>query len=98
MIMVALLSLMTGMVLGMRFKLLILVPAIACVVLVAAGYGIAFDYGLGLTMLIVAAALITLQVGYFVGVLIRHSVTAARLSALRSASLTDAPVARRVVH
>jgi uncharacterized membrane protein len=98
MIILALLSLLTGMVLGMRFKVLILVPAIACILPIAFGFGIVRDHGLGSAIIIAAAALASVQIGYFGGALVRYSLAAARMSGLRSASLAGSQTARRAAH
>ena len=95
MITVALLSLLTGMVLGMRFKVLILVPAFACILPIAFGFGLARDHALGSAIIVAAAALASVQIGYFACVLIRYPLAAARVSGLRSASLARPQPARR---
>jgi hypothetical protein len=98
MIMVALLSLITGIVLGMRFKVLILVPAIAFVVPIAFGFGIVHHHAFGPAVLAAVAALASLQIGYFVGIPFRNSLAAVRISGLRNASLTRSHTTRRTAH
>jgi hypothetical protein len=82
-----LITLLAGMVLGQRFKVLAVVPAIAVSSLVAAGFGIAHSEGLGRTVLLAALAVASLQIGYLVGVAIRYSLAAARTSGLHTASI-----------
>lgn len=82
-----LISLLVGMVLGQRFKVLAVVPAMAASLLVTIGIGIAHSEGLGRTVLLVALAVASLQIGYLVGVAIRYSLAAARTSGLRTASV-----------
>ena len=82
-----LISLLAGMVLGQRFKVLALVPAFAISALVVIGIGTAHSEALGHTVLLAALAVASLQIGYLVGVAIRYSLAAARTSGLRTASL-----------
>jgi hypothetical protein len=91
-----LISLLAGMVLGQRFKVLVVVPAIAAWLLVAIGYGIASDGGPGPTMLLAALAVASLQIGYLSGVAIRYTLSAARASGLRSTSVSQPT--RRAAH
>lgn len=90
------LALLTGMVLGMRFKVLILVPAIACVLPIALGVGIVRDHAFGPATLIAVAAVASLQIGYLVGVGIRYALVAARLSGRRRATI--GALTRRIAH
>ena len=83
----ALICLLAGMVLGQRFKVLAVVPAIAASTLVTIGFGIAHSEGIGRTILLAALAVASLQIGYLVGVAIRYSLAAARTGGLRTASL-----------
>jgi hypothetical protein len=89
----ALMCLLAGMVLGQRFKVLVLVPAMAASLPVAIGLGISGHGGVGPVMLLAALAMASLQIGYLAGVGIRHALAAARISELQSASLRgSAPV------
>jgi hypothetical protein len=82
-----LISLLAGMVLGQRFKVLALVPAFAVSLVLAVGFGIAHFEQLGGTVLLAALAVASLQIGYLVGVAIRYSLAATRTSGLRTASI-----------
>jgi hypothetical protein len=93
-----LISLLAGMVLGQRFKVLAVVPAIAAWLLVAIGFGIAHSEGLGRTVLLAALAVASLQIGYLVGVAIRYSLAAARTSGLRTASVHASQPTRHAAH
>jgi hypothetical protein len=80
-----LISLLMGMVLGQRFKVLVLVPALAFVLVVAVGAGVARVQGLWPTALMAAGAVASLQIGYLGGTGLRHVIAAARISKLRTA-------------
>jgi hypothetical protein len=94
----ALISLLGGMVLGQRFKVLALVPAIAVSLPVAIGVGIAHSDGFGRTVLLAALAVASLQIGYLLGVAIRYSLAAARTSGLRTASVHASQPTRHAAH
>jgi hypothetical protein len=65
------LSTLTGAVLGLRFKVLILVPAIVLVAAVTLGVGITHGDGLGSLLLAMLLAITGLQMGYFGGTVTR---------------------------
>ena len=98
MVMLALLSLLTGMVLGMRSKVLILVPATACAVPIAIAIGVESYNAFGLVLLLVAAAVVSLQIGYLAGVRIRYALAVARIGSLHHAPNASSQTARRVAH
>jgi hypothetical protein len=87
--MVDLVSLVVGLLLGWRFKVLALVPAaaIALIFVIAAG-GARGDPGWW-TVVIAAAAVTSLQLGYFAGLFLCHF-----LAAARSTRSTPTPFAR----
>ena len=93
-----LISLLAGMVLGQRFKVLAVVPAIAVSSLVAIGFGIAHSEGLGGMVLLAALAVASLQIGYLVGVAIRYSLAATRTSGLRTAPVHASQPTRHAAH
>jgi hypothetical protein len=93
-----LINLLAGMVLGQRFKVLALVPAIAVSLLVAIGAGIAHSRGPGPTILLAALAVASLQIGYLAGLGIRYALASARASGLRTASLHGPEPVRRAAH
>jgi hypothetical protein len=94
----ALICLLAGMVLGQRFKVLAVVPAIATSSLVAIGFGIAHSEGLGRTILLAALAVASLQIGYLLGVAIRYSLAAGRTSGLRTAPIHASRPTRHAAH
>jgi hypothetical protein len=60
-----------GAALGLRFKVLILLPAIGLAAVGIAGVGIAHGDGVGTVMLTVAIVATALQMGYFFGLVMR---------------------------
>ena len=71
MILVAIPSFLVGAVLAQRFKVMILLPATALVLIAAAGTGLTQSYTIGWTMLIAGAGSASLQVGYQFGLGLR---------------------------
>jgi hypothetical protein len=67
MIFLAIPSLLVGAVLAQRFKVMILLPATAMVVVLAAGTGFVHSYTIGWTILLAAAGGASMQVGYLFG-------------------------------
>jgi hypothetical protein len=95
MFMLGILSLLAGMVLGQRFKILIVALAILIVVPVIAGVGVILGETPRLIALGAATAIVCLQVGYLVGIILRQVLLTARLGRLRAASPMNALRARR---
>jgi predicted neutral ceramidase superfamily lipid hydrolase len=93
MMILALISLLAGAALGMRFKVLVLVPAIGFILLVAAGTGLGRGDSLGTVLLMAAAAVTSLQIGYFGGGIIRYVMATTRMGGLRTSQ-----AARRGAH
>jgi hypothetical protein len=83
-IMLSLLGLLVGIVLGQRFRVLVLVPAMAVLLPTAIGVAALSHQGLETIALLTALAVGALQIGYLLGVGIRHSLAAARIGGLRS--------------
>jgi hypothetical protein len=90
-------SLLVGMVLGQRFKVLVLLPAIALALVLALGGGIVRADSAWWIVLGSAAAAVSLQIGYLIGVGIRHVLVAAQASRSPATSLTGSS-ARRPAH
>jgi hypothetical protein len=89
MLMPALISLLVGMVLAQRFRVLILAPLFLLTLLIALAVGMVRSdaaWSLGLTA---GVTIIGLQVGYMLGIGIRHLLALGRLSRLRSVSLPN---------
>jgi hypothetical protein len=76
----ALLSLVIGVGLGTRYKVLVLVPAIICAVPLALLVGLYLYGTAGLVIFAAASTVVLLQVGYVVGVVVQS-----RLEVLRGA-------------
>jgi uncharacterized protein YqgC (DUF456 family) len=73
-----LLSILLGALLGMRFKVFVLIPAIAFALIVILAYGTAFRIGLSGIFLAIAVASSCLQIGYMFSLLARYGATLAR--------------------
>jgi hypothetical protein len=98
MLLSALISLLIGTVLARRFRVLILAPAFVVTLLLAIGAGLARSdeaWSIGLTALVVIGGL---QVGYLLGIGMRHVMVLARAGRSRSASLTNTYPPHRPAH
>jgi hypothetical protein len=95
---VAIFSVIVGMTLGQRFKVLILVPAIAIALLIAVGAGIAHADGPGMIILSSVLSLVGLQIGYLAGTGIRILMAAARAGRLRASPVEGPLHVRRTAH
>jgi hypothetical protein len=84
----ALLSFLAGTVLGMRLRVLVLVPAAAGVLPIALALGISGQQALRSVTLLVVATVAILQIGYLAGIAIRRSLAVAQTSRRRDISLT----------
>jgi hypothetical protein len=93
----AIFMLLVGAALGQRFTALVLVPAILVALGVALGLGIARSQPPGTIVLVTIVAIVSLQIGYLLGLGIRQLVQA-RASRLRPASFADSSQARRPAH
>ncbi len=78
---------LTGTVLGMRFKVFILAPAIGFTIVAVFAAGMARGDGLSAILVGGLLALICLQMGYLGGVLTRYIMTLARAGSRRKAPL-----------
>jgi hypothetical protein len=79
----ALVALMTGVVLGMRFKFFILVPATLVAVVVILAVALAHGDDGGSIMMAILITAISLQAGYVVGLFARHAVVMMRAARMR---------------
>jgi hypothetical protein len=64
-----------GAALGLRFKMLVLVPAMLLVGAVTVGFGIAIGQGAASILLMLFGDLALLQIGYFIGCVLRAYLT-----------------------
>jgi hypothetical protein len=74
MIWLSIVSLSVGL-LAQRFRIIVLVPATLTVFVMAIGAGVAQAHSAWLIVLTIAAATVSVQVGYFVGMLIQHGLS-----------------------
>jgi hypothetical protein len=81
-----LLSTLLGALLGMRFKVFVLIPAIAFALIVILAYGTAFRIGLSGIFLAIAVASSCLQIGYIFSIIARYGIIMARAGRPRNAS------------
>jgi hypothetical protein len=87
MVMLLLLSFLIGAVLGMRFKVLVLVPAIAGTLPIAVAIEISHQQGLASIILVSAATVALVQIGYLAGIAVHRGLATARISAREGSSL-----------
>jgi membrane protein DedA with SNARE-associated domain len=92
MVWLSIVSLSVGALLAQRFRITVLVPATLAVVVVAIGAGVAQANHAWLIVGVTAAASVSIQVGYFVGMLIQDGLNA--LMASRSSPLSHTTSAR----
>ena len=94
----AMISLLVGMVLGQRFKVLVLMPTIAIALILVIGVGVARADTVWWIILSAIAVATSLQIGYLLGIGVRHALVAARASRSPAASVTGSRSARRPAH
>jgi hypothetical protein len=96
---VLILCLLLGMVLGQRFKVLVMLPATIVVVVALTIAGeTAHTNTLWLLALTVVAAAASLQIGYFLGLGIRHFLVDVPASPLHSSPLNSTTPTGRALH
>jgi len=81
------LAFLIGAVLGMRFKVLILIPAIGLALIVILAAGVARDDNVSAILIAAVLASSFLQIGYLCGAVTRYSIALARTERTRKASL-----------
>ena len=74
----ALLSILLGALIGMRFKVLVLIPTIAFALIVILAYSMAFATGASRILVAIAVASSCIQIGYMFSILARYGATLAR--------------------
>jgi len=94
----AMVSLLVGMVLGQRFTVLVLMPTSLIALAFAIGAGVARADTAWWILLTAATAAASLQMGYFIGIAIRHGLVAARASRSPATSLTGSAPTRHPAH
>jgi hypothetical protein len=81
---VSIISLLIGMVLAQRFKVLALVPAMAVVILLAIGAEVARGAGFWPTALSAVLAMVSVQIGYLAGTAIKSLLATGRAGKLNA--------------
>jgi hypothetical protein len=97
MIWLSIVSLSIGGLLAQRFKIIALVPATVAVLVIAIGAGVAQASSAWLIVGMIAAASVSIQAGYFVGMLVRHGL-GAFLASSRSSPFSHSTSARNTMH
>jgi len=82
-----LLVFLAGAVLGLRFKVLALVPAMGLAIIAIAATGMARGYGVPAILIAAVLGLICVQIGYIGGLLTRYAMTLARAGSRSKASI-----------
>ena len=95
MIWLSIVSLLVGALLAQRFRIIVLVPATLAVVVIAIGAGVAHASSVWSIVGMIVAASVSIQAGYFVGMLIQHGLGA--LLASSSSPLSHTTSARNTV-
>ena len=95
MIWLSIVSLSVGALLAQRFKIIVLVPATLTVLVTPIGAGVAQASSAWFIIGMIAAASVSIQVGYFVGMLIQHGLSA--LLASGSSPFSQTTSARNTV-
>jgi hypothetical protein len=95
MIWLSIVSLLVGALLAQRFKIIVLVPATLTVMVIATGAGAAQASSAWLIVGMIAAASVSMQAGYFVGMLFQLFLGA--LFASRSSPFSHTMSARNTV-
>jgi hypothetical protein len=87
----AVLSFMTGIALGMRYTVFVLLPASFCLLPIALLVGLYGYSTAGLVILTGAATLASLQIGYLAGIVLHYLLAESRVGALPRASRSPPP-------
>lgn len=85
--MLVLLTVVIGALLGLKFKVFILAPAVGFAIVAVVAIGMVRGEDLLAILLAALMALIGLQIGYLGGILTRYAFTSARAETRRKASL-----------
>jgi membrane protein DedA with SNARE-associated domain len=73
----SMISLLVGALLGQRFKVMVLMPATAILLILAVGIGVTHAQTAWSIVLMAAAAATSMQIGYLIGIGIHHVLAAA---------------------
>lgn len=91
-------SLIIGIALGQRFKVLILGPVILLILAIALGAGVARIEDVGAVAQTAVVALVGVQIGYLLGIVLRHVAVVMRANRMRAAELSNSPARHRSAH
>ena len=86
----AVITILVGVILGQRFKVLILLPATLVASFVAIGFGLMANAEQGVVVFSIIAGAIGLQLGYLAGAVLRYVIAASRAGRLHQAGRRDA--------
>jgi hypothetical protein len=98
MLLLGIFTLLAGMVLGQRFRVLTLIPIGLLVLLLASGAGAALGKTLWQISLNAVVATACIQLGYLFGLGVRHVLLISRARRLRAASFESSSPSRRPAH
>ena len=93
-----LISLLVGMVIAQRFKVLILFPAILLALVITIASGIALAKSSWMVATAAFVATVAVQIGYLLGAGIHHLMVVTRASRIRSGSMPSTLPPRRTAH
>lgn len=96
--MAVLIALMTGMILGMRFKFLVLVPGMIVAAFVLAALGVAHGDSVGTVAIAIIKVSISLQVGYLLGLAGKRGAVIMRAARMRKAAPRTRSAVSRHAH
>ena len=94
MILLVIISLLVGAVLAQRFKIMVLVPATAILIVAAVISGFMQSHNASWTILIAAAGGVSMQIGYIIGLGIRYVLEAPLSETSRSFKASASSVRR----
>lgn len=94
----ALISLLIGMLLAQRFKVLVLIPTLPLAAILAIGDGLAHGQAIWAIATSSVLAIVALQIGYLLGIGIHHFMVVARASRMNSSSVPGTLAQRREAH
>jgi hypothetical protein len=80
-----------GTVLGLRFRVMVLMPIIALSAIVITAINLAWGTGLWIATIEIVIAVISVQIGYLAGAAIRHFLLGSRSTTVRHTSAAATP-------
>ena len=95
---ISIICLLAGLVLGQRFKVLVLVPATALMLALTVVAGLAGGYSIPLLVFAAVAAAVSLQIGYLLGLGIHQVLIGVRANRTHPNAVADTGPTRRPAH